>query len=68
MTADSPFAVKFNNGSAATYVIWNLSGATLPQVTFSDGHQVSNVAGYSLSVTTGLPPSDIGQFTETTGN
>lgn len=53
VTADSPFAVKFNNGSVATYVIWNLSGAVIPQVAFSDGHQVNDVGPYSLSVTTG---------------
>ncbi|MBV9927789.1 MAG: hypothetical protein JOZ96_22405 [Acidobacteria bacterium] len=48
-SADYPFAVKFLNGATATYVVWNLTGASL-DVNFSDGRTVSGVAAHSLQV------------------
>jgi hypothetical protein len=52
VSADYPFAVKFLDGSTATYVIWNLTGTSL-DVTFSDGQSVTGVAPYSLQVSPG---------------
>lgn len=49
VSADYPFAVKFLNGTTATYVVWNLTGSSL-DVNFSDGQAVSGVAPYSLQV------------------
>lgn|GEM_PF-3905618 len=48
VTADSPFALKFESGQDDYYVAWNLTNSPIT-VNFSDRHQIKSIPAWSMS-------------------